>query len=80
MVCARLGWERAARPQAGDFRFGETMLAESFVVRMGPAMEMKPQRLWRDPMVPDYGRAVVIAALPGLNLTPGELLHVRFAD
>ena len=55
-------------------------VAESFVVRMGPAMEMKPQRLWRDPMVPDYGRAVVIAALPGLNLTPGELLHVRFAD
>lgn len=55
-------------------------VAESYVVRLGPGLEMLPERLWRDPGIPAYGRAVVIAANPALNLTPGELLHVEFAD
>lgn len=54
--------------------------AESFVVRVGPAVEMLPQRLWREPQTPEYGRAVVIAAVPGLDLAPGELLSVRLRD
>jgi hypothetical protein len=39
-----------------------------------------PERLWRDPAVPSYGRAVVIAANPALNLIPGELIQVKFLD
>lgn len=52
-------------------------VAESFVIRLGPDVEMLPQRLWREPTTPEYGRAVVIAAVPGLDLTPGELLSVK---
>jgi multidrug resistance efflux pump len=55
-------------------------VAESFVVRLGPGLELMPQRLWRDPAVPAYGRAVVIAPIPALDLQPGELLSVRFED
>jgi len=55
-------------------------VAESFVVRLGPDVEVLPQRLWRQPSTPEYGRAVVIAAVPGLDLTPGELLSVRIID
>jgi multidrug resistance efflux pump len=55
-------------------------VAESFVVRLGPDVEMLPQRLWREPTTPEYGRAVVIAAVPGLDLTPGELLSVKLVN
>ena len=55
-------------------------VAESFVVRVGPDVEMLPQRLWREPTTPEYGRALVIAPVPGLHLTPGELLSVKLAD
>jgi multidrug resistance efflux pump len=55
-------------------------VAESFVVRLGPDVELLPQRLWREPSTPEYGRAVVIAAVPGLKLTPGELLTVKILD
>ena len=54
--------------------------AESLVVRLGPGLEQLPQRLWRSPTVPDYGRAVVIAGIPRLELTPGELINVKFLD
>ena len=45
---------------------------------MGNGFEMMPERLWRQPATPQYGRAVVIAAVPGLELLPGELINVRF--
>ncbi len=52
-------------------------VAESVVMRLGPDIEILPERLWRVPSTPEYGRAVVIAAVPTLQLTPGELLNVR---
>jgi hypothetical protein len=54
--------------------------AESLVVRVSPDVEMLPERLWRTPGHPDYGRAVVIAAVPELGLAPGELVDVRVLD
>jgi len=54
------------------------VIAESVVLRVSPAIDVLPQRLWRNPRVPDYGRAVVIAAQPTMALTPGELVEVRF--
>ena len=54
------------------------MTAESVVIRVGPTIQALPQRLWRDPALPDYGRAVVIAAAPAMALTPGELVDVEF--
>jgi multidrug resistance efflux pump len=55
-------------------------VAESFVVRLGPGLELLPQRLWPNPALPTYGRAVVIAPIPALDVRPGELLSVRFTD
>jgi hypothetical protein len=47
-------------------------------LRVGPTVQELPQRLWRNPRVPDYGRAVVIAAAPSMQLTPGEIVNVKF--
>jgi multidrug resistance efflux pump len=55
-------------------------VAESVVVRVSPAVQMLPQRLWRDPRVPDYGRAVVIAASPTMGLTPGQMVDVKVLE
>jgi multidrug resistance efflux pump len=55
-------------------------VAESVVVRLGPDVEMLPERLWRAPSTPEYGRAVIIAAVPGLELKPGELLSVKLLN
>jgi len=52
-------------------------VVESLIVRVGPAIEALPRRLWRDPRTPSYGRAVVIAGVPALDLTPGELVNIR---
>jgi multidrug resistance efflux pump len=52
-------------------------VAESVVLRVGPTIQELPPRLWRNPRVPDYGRAVVVAAAPGMQLTPGEMVNVK---
>jgi len=52
-------------------------VAESRVVRVSPTIQALPQRLWRDPRTPDYGRSVIIAGVDGLDLTPGELVNVK---
>jgi biotin carboxyl carrier protein len=51
--------------------------AESYVTRVGAAIEATPQQLWRNPHVPEYGLPVAIAATPALNLTPGEVVFIR---
>jgi multidrug resistance efflux pump len=61
-------------------RNGGGTVAESVVLRVSPGVQVLPQRLWSSPQVPAYGRAVVIAAYPGMNLTPGQLVDVRFLD
>ncbi len=54
--------------------------AESLVARVGPAVETLPERLWRNPTVPEHGVPVLLAAIPGLALTPGEPVRVHFLD
>jgi len=61
-------------------RAGGGTVSESVVIRVGPSIQEMPQRLWRNPRRPDYGRAVVIAAVPGMRLTPGEMVNVKFLD
>jgi multidrug resistance efflux pump len=53
-------------------------VSDSVVLRVSPGIEVLPQRLWRNPQVADYGRAVVIAPQPAMQLTPGETIEVRF--
>ena len=52
-------------------------IAQSRVLSIGPTIELLPQRLWRSPTVPQWGRPVVIDVPTGLNLVPGELVGVR---
>jgi len=54
------------------------VVSDSVVLRVSPGIQMLPQRLWRNPQVADYGRAVVIAPQPAMRLTPGETIEVRF--
>jgi multidrug resistance efflux pump len=54
------------------------LAAESWVVRVGQSLDPLPARLWTDPARPSYGRAVVIAGVPDLQLAPGERVSVRF--
>jgi multidrug resistance efflux pump len=69
---------RENSPVIVSSRNGGRTVAESVVVRVGPSIQPLPQRLWMDPRIPDYGRAVVIAATPAMNLTPGEIVNIKF--
>jgi len=53
-----------------------TKIAESIIVRVSPTVQALPERLWAVSGRPSYGRAMVIAGVPDLELTPGELLSV----
>ena len=57
---------------------GSGTVAESVVLRVGPSIQELPPQLWNDPGIPSYGRAVVIAASPSMNLTPGQRVEVQF--
>jgi len=56
------------------------VVADSVVLRVSPGIEVLPQRLWRNPQVADYGRAVVIAPQAAMRLIPGETIEVRFVS
>lgn len=47
------------------------------VTYVGPTMELMPERLWRNPAVPQWGRPVVIRIPDGLELIAGELVGIR---
>jgi len=84
-IVAYLGEEDGATiredsPVLVSSRNGGGTIAESVVLRVSPGVQLLPQRLWSDPQVPAYGRAVVIAAYPGMHLSPGQLVDVRFLD
>lgn len=52
-------------------------IAQSRVLSIGPTIELLPQRLWRSPNNPQWGRPVVIEIPPGLTVIPGELIGIR---
>lgn len=54
--------------------------AESLVTSIGPRVGELPRRLWRNAQVPEYGRPVLLAAVPALELVPGEAVHVLRID
>jgi len=54
-----------------------SVVAESVITRVGPGIELIPQRLWRDPALPEYGLPFVIADIAALRLKPGEMVTVR---
>ncbi len=52
-------------------------IARSQVVQIGPTIEPMPQRLWRNPSIPQWGRPVLIRIPTGLDLVPGEVVGIR---
>jgi multidrug resistance efflux pump len=52
-------------------------MADSQVISLGPAMELMPQRLWQNPNIAQWGRAVVIKIPPGLKLLPGQTVGIK---
>ena len=55
----------------------EPMVVSSQVVYLGPGMELMPERLWRNPNIPQWGRPMLIKIPPSLDLVPGELVGIR---
>jgi len=53
---------------------------EYVVVRVGQALELLPQRLWRDGARPEYGLPVLARGPQLTELLPGERVSVRFVD
>ena len=60
-------------------RGAPAVVAESLVTRTSATIQATPQRLWRDPQLPEYGLAFVISAAPQLGLKPGELVTVAMS-
>jgi multidrug resistance efflux pump len=52
-------------------------IAQSTIVMVGPTIELMPQRLWRNPTIPQWGMPVLIAIPAGLKLVPGEVVGIR---
>lgn len=49
----------------------------SEIAEIGPAVELIPERLWKNPTVPEWGRPVRIPVHPELQLVPNELVGIR---
>jgi multidrug resistance efflux pump len=49
----------------------------SKIVDIGPTVELLPQRLWRNPNVPQWGLPVLVEIPPELRLVPGEVVGIR---
>jgi len=83
-IVAWLG-ENAGELPKGDRRVLVTSqnrpgkVAESVILRISPSIRALPDRLWPNPRIPVYGRAVVIAGVPALDLMPGERVTIRLA-
>ncbi len=52
-------------------------IGRSEITYIGPRVEQLPQRLWRNPAVPQWGRLMQIEIPLGMKLIPGELVGIR---
>lgn len=52
-------------------------ISRSQITYLGPNVEMLPERLWRNPNLPQWGRPMLINVPPGLKLLPGESVGIR---
>ena len=52
--------------------------AETEIAKIGPQIESIPSRQLRDPKVPEWGLPVKINVPRSLNLTPGELVNIKY--
>lgn len=58
-------------------RTQKVTIVESRVVHVGPTMERKPERLWLNPNIPEWGLPILIKIPSGMELVSGELVGIR---
>jgi hypothetical protein len=56
---------------------GKAQVGRSQILRVGPSIEQMPQRLWRNPGVPQWGRPFLVKIPPGMTLVIGERVGIR---
>jgi multidrug resistance efflux pump len=54
----------------------KTQVVKANVVRLGPTVELIPQRLWRNPAYPQWGLPIIVSVPEGLELLPGEAVGI----
>jgi multidrug resistance efflux pump len=52
-------------------------IASSQVTYLSPTIEQMPTQLWRNPNVPQWGRAFLVKVPPNFNVIPGEVVGIR---
>jgi len=52
-------------------------VTSSQVTHVGSTIEIMPERLWRTPNTPQWGRPIVITIPPGIKLVQGETVGIR---
>ncbi|MHC4462776.1 MAG: HlyD family secretion protein [Planctomycetota bacterium] len=52
-------------------------IALSRIVHVGPTLERKPERLWQNPAIPEWGLPILIEIPRGWELVSGELVGIR---
>lgn len=56
---------------------GKAQIGRSQILRVGPTIEQMPQRLWRNPAIPQWGRPFLVKIPPGMTLVIGERIGIR---
>ncbi len=56
---------------------GKAQIARSQISRVGPTIEQMPQRLWRNPAVPEWGQPFLVKIPPAMVLVIGERVGIR---
>jgi multidrug resistance efflux pump len=80
-IIAHLDEARAGRIRPGlevriRRRSDPVRVASAEVLRVGPAVDQTPIRLWRDARRPEWGLPILIGSLPDVSLLPGEIVNV----
>lgn len=52
-------------------------IVESYIMHVGPTMERKPERLWQNPAIAEWGLPISIKIPLGMELVSGELVGIR---
>lgn len=56
---------------------GRAQVGRSQILRVGPTIEQMPQRLWRNPVIPQWGRPFLVKIPPAMTLLIGERVAIR---
>ena len=82
-IIAYISEEQADQVQEGTAvelvkkRTQKITIAKSRIAYVGPTIERKPERLWQNPAIPEWGLPISIKIPSGMELVSGELVGIR---